>query len=203
MINWIHLLIALSCTTFAGWLVAWLTIRIIFNPIQPKKIFGLTTQGLLPKNQAAIAANAGKLAAQEFRSFNGIEEKIMDPATFAQLKPELEKHIDFFLREKLKVSFPMLSVFIGDKTINQLKMAFLTEVEELFPTMMLKYVGQMKKDIDVEKIIANKINSIDPAALRTQFFGVAKKEIRSFQLFAALIGFVVGIFQVIILVLLR
>ncbi|MEP6675259.1 MAG: DUF445 domain-containing protein [Ferruginibacter sp.] len=201
--NWIPFLITILFTTVTGWLIASILIKIIFRPIQKINIAGFKLQGVFPANQQLIAQKAGQIAAAQLFSFNDIEDKIADPRLFENLKPEMEKHIDLFLREKLKVSFPMISMFIGDKTINQLKNAFLTEVEELFPVMMKNYVGQLKEDINIEALISKKINDISPAQLETLLLQSAKKEISLIKWLGAFTGFMLGILQAIIIQLLR
>ena len=92
-------------------------------------------------------------------SFAEIEKKVTDPENLSKLKPEIEKHIDSFLRDKLKDTFPMLSMFIGDKTINQLKAAFLMELESLFPVLMKSYMTKLEQELDLEKIVTEKVAS--------------------------------------------
>ena len=92
---------------------------------------GLKFQGLIPENQPAIALHLSEVISKEFLSFSSLKRKAAEPGSYDKLKPEIEYHIDLFLREKLKDSFPMLSMFIGDKTINQLKAAFLMELENI------------------------------------------------------------------------
>ena len=95
----------------------------LFRPHKPVAIAGFKIQGVLPANQQLMAEKIGKLVSAEF-SFDALQQKVTDPENFNKLKPEIEKHIDSFLRERLKVTFPMLSMLIGDKTITQLKTAF-------------------------------------------------------------------------------
>src|SRR5258705_1839549 len=124
----------LSC--FTGWFVIWLSIKLLFRPHKPISLGGLKIQGIIPANQELIAEKIGRLVSNELFSLASLQEKVADPENFNSLKPEIETHIDHFLREKLKDTFPMLSMLIGNKTINQLKSAFLLELETLFPVLM-------------------------------------------------------------------
>jgi hypothetical protein len=38
---------------------------------------------------------------------------------------------------------PMIGMFIGEKTINELKAVFITELESLFPVIMKSYLGNL------------------------------------------------------------
>jgi hypothetical protein len=50
-----------------------------------------------------------------------------------------------FLRIKLKDEMPMLSMFIGDKTITSLKKFFMQEIEILFPQVMKQFAANLEK----------------------------------------------------------
>ena len=129
----------------------------LFRPLKPFTVAGFKIQGILPANQQLIAQNIGRLVSIQLFSFDTLQQKVSNPENFNKLKPEIEKHIDVFLREKLKETFPMLSMLIGDKTINQLKTAFLTELETLFPALMKSYVANLEKELDLEKEVSEKI----------------------------------------------
>ncbi len=196
--HWTQIIIILLLSTFTGWIIIWVAVKLLFRPRRPVKIFGATLQGIFPKNQPLIADKLG-LVAKELLSFAEIEEKVTSPGNIEKLKPEIEKHIDTFLREKLKETFPMLSVFIGEKTINQLKAAFLMELESLFPALMKSYMNKLEQDIDIEKIVREKVAGFSSAKLEEMLDQVTKKEFRSLEIFGAVFGFCIGLIQVLLL----
>ena len=136
-------------------------------------------------------------------SFDEVEKKITDPTNLAKLRPEIEKHIDTFLREKLKDAFPMLSAFIGEKTINQLKSAFLLELESLFPLLMKNYMDKLQGELDLEKITREKIAAFPTYKLEALFNRAIKKEFRQLQLLGAGVGLVIGSVEVLLLALIK
>ncbi|MEI6185207.1 MAG: hypothetical protein WCP65_06725, partial [Bacteroidota bacterium] len=46
---------------------------------------------------------------------------ITNQNTVEKIRPMMEEEVEKFLREKLPAQMPMISMFIGDRTINQLK----------------------------------------------------------------------------------
>ena len=181
----------LSC--FTGWFVIWISIKLLFRPLKPVTVAGFKIQGILPANQQLIAQNIGRLVSTQLFSFDTLQQKVTDPENFNKLKPEIEKHIDVFLREKLKETFPMLSMLIGDKTINQLKTAFLTELETLFPALMKSYVANLEKELDLEKEVSEKIAGFSISKIEDLVYSSAKKQLIKIQLFGAVIGFLTGL----------
>ncbi len=179
-----------------GWFSVWLVMKILFWPEKPFTVAGFGIQGIIPKNRFAIAGKISEMISKEFLSLQSLKEKAADPSSFNKLKPEIEYHVDHFLREKLKESFPMLSMFIGDKTINQLKTAFLVELENLFPVIMGSYLTNLEKDLNLQQLISEKIGnfSIEKSGLLAN--KSAKRLFNRLQLIGALAGLIVGILQV-------
>ena len=123
---WLFIIPVISA--FIGWVTNWVAIKMLFHPREPKKILGITIQGIFPKRQKQFAEKLGKLVSDEFLSFEDIEQKISSPDNLKKIMPMIENHIDDFLRNRLSVEMPVISMFIGDKTITKLKGAFMTEI---------------------------------------------------------------------------
>ncbi len=195
LLNYI-LPVLLSC--FTGWFVIWLVLKLIFRPLKPFTIAGFKIQGILPANQQMIAASIGKLVSTQLFSFDALQQKVTDPESFNKLKPEIEKHIDVFLREKLKETFPMISMLIGDKTINQLKTAFLTELETLFPVLMKSYIANLEKDLNIEKEVSEKIAGFSILKIEALVYASAQKQLINVQLLGAAVGFLTGLIHILL-----
>jgi uncharacterized membrane protein YheB (UPF0754 family) len=195
---WTNYIIPVLLSTFTGWVTTWIAIKMLFHPRNPVNIFGFKLQGIFPKNQQLIAQKLGQVVSKEFLSFAEIEAKVTNPDNLQMLKPEIEKHIDKFLREKLTDLFPMLSMFIGDKTINQLKAAFLMELESLFPILMKSYMTKLEKDLDLEKIVTEKVASFSSEKLEDILNQITKKEFKFLEIIGGFFGLLIGLVQVLI-----
>ena len=186
----------LSC--FTGWFVIWVTLKLLFRPHKPIKIAGFKMQGIIPANQQMIAQKIGRLVSTQLFSFAALQEKVADPENFNKLKPEIETHIDSFLRVRLKETLPMVSMLIGSKTINQLKSAFMVELESLFPVLMKNYLTTLEKDINIEEQVTQKIAGFSISKTEDLIYKSANAPLIKMQLLGALIGFVTGLIQLFI-----
>ena len=195
---WSQFVLPVLISTFTGWVTTWIAIKMLFHPRKAIRIFGLKIQGVFPKNQQLIAQKLGQVVGKELLSFEMIEKKVTNPENLKQLRPEIEKHIDHFLREKLKSQFPMLSMFVGDKTINQLKEAFLMELENLFPVLMKSYMNKLEHDLDLEKIVTEKVAGFSTRKLEDILDQITKKEFKFLEFIGGLFGFLIGLLQVLI-----
>lgn len=185
-------------SAFIHWITIWMALKLLFHPRKPVNILGFKLQGVFPKRQQQIAESLGRIVGQELLSFNDIHEKITDPENVKKILPLAEEHIDHFLRVKLKEVMPMISMFIGDKTINQLKTVFMQELEALFPVIMERYVNNLQSELDLEKIVVEKIAGFSSDRLEQMLNQILTKEFRFVEVIGTVLGFVIGIFQILI-----
>jgi uncharacterized membrane protein YheB (UPF0754 family) len=187
-------------SAFIGWFTNWIAIKMLFHPKEPKKILGITFHGIFPKRQQQFAEKLGKLVSQELLSFEDIAQKITNAENIKKIMPQVESYIDHFLRVKLSEAMPVISMFIGDKTIAQLKEIFVKELEELFPNVMANYMGKLKEDLDLEKIVVNKVAAFSSDKLESILYQIMNKEFRFVEIIGGVLGFLIGVLQVLITV---
>lgn len=185
-------------SAFIGWFTNWIAIKMLFHPKEPKKILGLTFHGIFPKRQQQFAEKLGKLVSQELLSFEDIEKKITQKENLDKIMPHVETYVDSFLKNKLSETFPVLSMFIGDKTINQLKDAFMQELRTIFPEVMKKYMVNLKADLDLESIVVQKVQSFSSDKLESILNDIMKKEFKFVEIIGGVLGFIIGLLQVLL-----
>jgi uncharacterized membrane protein YheB (UPF0754 family) len=182
-------------SAFIGWVTNWVAIKMLFHPRQPIKFLGLTIQGIFPKRQEQFAVRLGKLVSQELLSFEDIASKITDTKNIDAVIPMLETRIDSFLRVKLSESFPMISMFIGDKTIDKLKLIFVEELRSTLPDLINNYIGHLKEELDMERIVTEKVKAFSSDKLEEIIYNVMAKELRFVEILGGVLGFLIGLLQ--------
>ncbi|GDX44326.1 membrane protein [Bacteroidota bacterium] len=193
---WLILIPLISA--FIGWFTNWIAIKMLFHPREPKKILGLTFQGIFPKRQQQFAEKLGKLVSTELLSFSDIEEKITSPQNVEKLMPFVEAKVDEFLRVKLNDAFPIISMFIGENTIQQLKGIFMQELQVIFPEVINKHVKQLQSQLDLEKIISEKVAGFSSDKLEQILNQIMSKEFRFVEIIGGILGFIIGLLQILL-----
>lgn len=183
-------------SAFIGWFTNWIAIKMLFHPKEPKKILFLTFQGVFPKRQRQFAEKLGKMVSTELISFKEIEDKIVNPDNLKKLMPFVESKVDDFLRRKLSDAFPIISMFIGDSTINQLKTIFMAELEIIFPEMIASYMKNLESQLDLEKIVTEKVYGFSSDKMEAILTGIMSKEFKFIEVIGAVLGFIIGLLQV-------
>ena len=109
-----------------GWLISWGFIKIIFLPHQSIRFAGRQWQ-------SPFAKKAGQI------SIHQILPSLTQGDSFQKLLPFIDSKLDEFFKERLVQKMPVISMFIGDKTISQLKEVFLEELEQIFPALLSEF----------------------------------------------------------------
>ena len=185
-------------SAFIGWFTNWIAIKMLFHPREPKKILGITFHGIFPKRQRQFAEKLGILVSTELLSFKEIEQKITSTDNVNKLMPFVETKVDEFLRVKLSDAFPVISMFIGENTIQQLKRIFMQELQLIFPQVINKHVKHLESELDLEKIVTEKVSGFSSDKLEQILNQIMSKEFRFVEIIGAVLGFIIGLLQILI-----
>ncbi|MET0635228.1 MAG: hypothetical protein ABWZ25_04320 [Chitinophagaceae bacterium] len=200
MMNYWFLLIPFL-TAITGMICVQLPFLLLFRPVRPFRFFGTTFQGIFPALQSSVASQAGLYVSQQF-PLDVLENKINDPANFERIRPMIEVHIDDFLRNKLKEQMPMISMFIGDKTIVSLKTVFINEIADLFPRIMAQFAGNLRSEFNIQELVTGKILAIDPVKAREVFESKTRKPLGKLAVTGFFVGLIIGLLQLLLICLL-
>ena len=130
-------------TGLFGWMLIWLLAKSLFFPTKAIQIGGFSWESNLSRiiNQFPIELLIPKEADQE--------------ASFKAMQPLIEEKLDFFFNHTVKDKLPMMSMFIGDKTVAQLKSVFLEELASIFPQLIGQFAQNAK--MNISKSFATKL----------------------------------------------
>jgi uncharacterized membrane protein YheB (UPF0754 family) len=170
----------------------------LFHPREPKNFFGITLQGIFPKRQQQFAQKLGQLVSKELISFDDIVGKINKPETIQKAIPFVEEHIDKFIKTKLKEEIPLLSMFINDKSMESIKKGMVHEIESLFPLLITKMTDGVKNDLDIEQIVMRKVSNFSSDKLEEILNAIMSKEFRFVEIIGAVLGFLIGLIQILL-----
>jgi len=180
---------------FTGWFTTWIAIFMLFHPRKPKRFLGLTIQGIFPKRQRQVAEKLGSMVAKELIHFDEIAIQLKNPEMLKNLNPTIEKHLDNFLQVKLKEKLPIISMFVGDGTMQKVKDGMMEEIALLLPEIIHQYTDSLSEKIDIEKMVTEKVSNFSSDKLEEILQSVMKKEFKFIEIIGAVLGFVIGLIQ--------
>lgn len=183
-------------SAFIGWFTNYIAIKMLFHPKKPVNILGFKVQGIFPKRQQQFAQKLGVLVATELIHFDEIAGQLKDPEQLKALNPVIEKHIDDFLKIRLKEKLPVISMFVGDNTLGKIKEGIMEEIESLLPELITRYTDSLSQKINVEKMVTEKVTGFSSDKLEEILNAIMKKEFRFVEIIGGVLGFLIGLLQI-------
>jgi uncharacterized membrane protein YheB (UPF0754 family) len=198
MIDLVFLLSIPLITAFIGWMTNKLAIRMLFRPREPILVLRYRWQGLIPKRQKDIARKAAQMVEREILSQH-LLRKELDAIDFEDyIATFTSRVIHDKLGDRLR-SIPVLGGFINESTLQRLAEMAGQEMKKQAPYLKERLSSEMEKRLPIRELVESRIAAFDIPKLEEMVNEIAVKEFRAIERLGAVLGFVVGVFQLLIL----
>jgi uncharacterized membrane protein YheB (UPF0754 family) len=184
---------------FIGWITNYIAVKMIFRPREPINLFGLKIIGLVPKRKADLARKIGETVEKELISHKDIHAAVNTPEFHEHLLNAIMQAIDLFVSQKVG-SGSLASLVLGGDFVRQIKETIKTEVGLMVPGFMENMFEKMEEKIDFKEIVRRKIEDFDFEKLEKIIYAIASKELKAIELLGGILGFVIGLVQVLFIV---
>jgi len=184
-----------------GWVTNILAIKLMFRPINPIKIpiINFEIVGLIPKRKNEIAKNIGEVVAKELLSIDDIINSAItedDKIIFSQLVKNKIRKLVAEKMDFIPAPFRMMVQAPVDNIIEQEVDGALKEIEG-------EVIDHIKNRVDIEKLVAEKINELDLQELERIIVSVAKKELKHIEVLGFILGAAIGIVQGVVVMVIK
>jgi uncharacterized membrane protein YheB (UPF0754 family) len=183
-------------SAFIGWFTNWIAIKMLFHPKEPKKILGITFQGIFPKRQMQFAQKLGILVSTELINMDDIKNKLIQPETLEKVMPQINEELSGFIDAKLSEHLPLVSMFISNETITKIKTGLSDELKNSFPKLIDKLGSHLDENINIEKIVTEKVAAFSSDKLESILVDIMNKEFKFIEIIGAVLGFLIGLLQI-------
>jgi uncharacterized membrane protein YheB (UPF0754 family) len=197
MTGWVWL------TPFIGALIGWLTnflaIKMLFRPREPKLIFGMLLQGVIPRRQRDLALKIGEVVEEELLKSEDILHAINSEELRGHLASVIDTRLDRFLREKVFRGEFLYERIVSREAVQRVKRGLITELVNLFPLEVEAAIKQLVEKVDIRKIVADRVEQFDFDRLERIVYRVARTELFWVEISGGILGFLIGVAQVLFL----
>jgi uncharacterized membrane protein YheB (UPF0754 family) len=181
---------------FTGWFTDWLALRMIFFPIEPRKYFGVTWQGLFLKRRAEVAEAYGALIAQEIITPHNVIEAILHGPLSDRVLALIQRQLD---RELGSVAKPLLVFAVGSRKYQDVKLAIAEQIMSGLPETM-RYIEDYATDaMDIRNVLVSKMKELSPHEFERLLRPAFEQDEWILIATGAVLGFAVGEGQVLLL----
>lgn len=164
-----------------GWLTNKVALKMLFYPKKP--ILGI--QGLIPKRKEKLAKKIGDVVEKELLSLDDLLQKIDKEKIYSILREKIENVIE----KKLPFLHSLIPDEVKEHIINEIIGNILFEI---------KKVDDISEIVSISSVVENKINNFDIFKLETIIKEVGKREFISIEICGAILGFIIGIIQILL-----
>lgn len=184
-----------------GWLTNEIAVRMLFRPKHPLKIpfTGLVFQGVLPKRHADLAASIGRTVADDLLPTAELLSHLDVQGFKSDLVRAVGDHVDDRIRGSVTRLLPTnvqtaISTYVREVVEREAE----TVMEDL-----LDHIGdEVVERIDVRSIVEQKMLELNLDELEQMARRIAGKELHAIVVFGAVLGFFIGLLQMLIVSLL-
>ena len=185
-----------------GWITNKIAVWLLFNPKNPTKLLFWTFQGVFPKRQQAIAQRIGDLVADELLSSHSIKEQVFTDENLSGIVNFVLLKVDNYLATEFKEDHWFLSLFVGDGTKIKMKSELEGKLYESLDDISDNFHDYVENKVNIRKLVADRINSLDSDQVNNLMNQILKSELGFIELTGAILGFIIGLIQVVLLELL-
>ena len=190
-------LISITLAVVIGGLIGWITnilaIKLLFRPLNPIKIpiINFEIWGLIPKRKKEIATNIGEVISTELLSIDDIANQAFKSDDKEAFNLYIADKIKNVINEKLEaipMAFRMMAGPFIDDILNR-------EVPSAVEGIGSDLIDKVKDNVEIEKIVEDKINELDLLKLEDIILKVSKKELTQIEYWGLVLGAAIGLIQ--------
>ncbi len=183
---------------FIGYSTNYIAIKMLFWPYKGYDVLGFRVQGLIPKRRHELAVSIAETVDKELLSLKDFGRAMKDVDLRISIHnivaSVVEKKINLNLLEK----FPFFGALSnGIKTL--LVESICNTILDNFDGIVEKIMGEVEKDTDFKNMIVERIDSFNIKKLEQIILKVASKELRYITFFGGVLGFIIGVVQMLFL----
>lgn len=184
---------------FIGWVTNLIAVKMLFRPMNPVRLpFGLKLQGLLPARRKDLAVSIGKVIENKLLKPDDILSSLVQDKDIAHLKDSIVVNVVKILKDKL----PAFLHGFTDKTIKKQLEAFMAkDGDRYIHDMINNMIANATENLAISEMVVDKIEALDLASFESIVVGVVNRELRFIEYIGAILGFVIGILQGLVILL--
>jgi len=182
-----------------GWFTNYIAIKMLFHPKAEVRIFFISIQGVFPKRQKDFARKLGQIVSEELLSVHDITKHLKEKATSEAILQHIAKRLEEGITSRLPRVFPMLAMLMTGDMTEKIKKILMEQIAGLNEELIEKLSGELEDELDMHRIVEEKVSAFSSDKLEEIVFAIMRKEFKFVELVGAVLGFLIGVAQVLLL----
>lgn len=184
---------------FIGWATNFLALRMIFQPLLPKKYGPWTFQGLFIKRQNEVAGEYAKIIAEKILTSRNIFESMIEGPASDRLISLIQKHVKKAVDTIAGISKPFLQLSAGTRKYKTIKAHIADRFVEELPGSIRHMFTYAEEALAIEETLREKMASLSPIEFEAFLRPVFQEDEAKLIAVGAILGAVAGVAQLFLL----
>jgi uncharacterized membrane protein YheB (UPF0754 family) len=182
-----------------GWLTNYIAIKMLFHPREEVRILFIPIQGIFPKRQKDLARKLGQIVSEELVSVEDLTAHLKEKATSEAILNHIALRLEEGIASRLPRAFPMLAMLMSSDMTEKIKSFLLGQIGSLNEELIDKLSSELEEELDVQRIVEEKVTAFSSDKLEEILFSIMRREFRFVEMVGAVLGFLIGVAQVLLL----
>jgi uncharacterized membrane protein YheB (UPF0754 family) len=178
----------------------WIALKMIFYPREPRRILGVRWQGMFQKRRKEVAADYGKLIAEEVLTVPKLLDAMLTGPKADRLITLVQRHVARVVDRQVGLAKPLVVLTVGSERYRQLKKDAAQRAFAEFSHTMAPAMDYATDALAVEQTIVDAMLALTPV----EFEGVLRPAFQQDEwkliLVGGILGAIVGELQVHLLI---
>ncbi|GAB4152385.1 MAG: DUF445 family protein [Planctomycetota bacterium] len=176
-----------------GWATNTIAVRMIFRPLEPRRILGIRIQGLVPRRQKELAKSIGRVVGGHL-----VEHKdVVRSLNKLDFEGILGAVIDKGLGRKVSElrSLPLIGGFLTEERVADIRGSLTRSILSHREAILDEVERGLEAGLDVPRLVEEKVAAFPVLRLEQMILDVARRELRAIEILGGVLGALIGLLQ--------
>lgn len=178
-----------------GTMTNWLALKMIFEPVNPRKFLCFTLHGLFLRRQNEVAAVYGRMVATDVLNSRNIIEAILKGPYSDRLFELVYDNVQEAVNASAAVTEKLIHMSIGEETYANIKEDITDHIVQKFPESLRQIEDYATTAMDLEVTLREKMKLLSSAQFENLLHPIFEEDEWKLVLMGGVLGLVIGLLQ--------
>lgn len=178
-----------------GTITNWLALKMIFEPVNPRKFLCFTLHGLFLRRQNEVAAVYGRMVATDVLNSRNIIEAILKGPYSDRLFELVYDNVQEAVNAGAAVTDKLINFSIGEETYANIKDDITNHIVQKFPESLRQIEDYATTAMDLEVTLREKMKLLTSAQFENLLHPIFEEDEWKLVLMGGALGLVIGLVQ--------
>lgn len=182
-----------------GYATNWLALKMVFEPLEPKKVLGVEWQGLFLKRQEEVSHEYAAFFAQQILKPESMIQAILRGPASDQLFQMVHRHLKAAIDDASGYGKPFLQMAVGTQRYIDIKQSICNRILRRLPLSVSSLYDYTEEALDLENTLAEELKRLEAKEFEGILRPIFKEDEWILIVVGAILGALAGVGQLVFL----